>query len=97
MYLGKVVEIADRDALFSNPLHPYSQALLASVCVPDPSVGADQDAVLEGDPPSPANPPKGCAFNTRCRYAYETCFAKTPPLVDYGGRKAACHLLNEKQ
>jgi oligopeptide transport system ATP-binding protein len=95
MYLGKIVEIADRDALFSKPLHPYSQALLSSVCVPDPSVGADQDVVLEGDPPSPANPPKGCAFNTRCRYAFDRCFVEAPPLADHGGRKAACHLLDE--
>ncbi len=91
MYLGKIVEIADRAALFSRPQHPYTQALLSAVPVPDPDA-AKQRIILKGDVPSPINPPSGCRFHPRCRYMTDICKEVEPPLVDYGrGHLAACH------
>ena len=94
MYLGKVVEIADRDTLYANPQHPYTQALLAVVPVPDPAVERGRRrAPIKGDVPNPADPPKGCRFNTRCPLAFERCFQEEPPLAALGrGHRAACFL-----
>jgi peptide/nickel transport system ATP-binding protein/oligopeptide transport system ATP-binding protein len=93
MYLGRIVEIAGKDELFANPRHPYTQALLASVPVPDPRVKA-LAAVVDGDVPSPVNPPSGCAFHTRCRFALAQCAIERPALTTIGnGHQVAC-LLN---
>jgi oligopeptide transport system ATP-binding protein len=94
MYLGRIVEIADKTELFKNPRHPYTQALLASVPVADPKQKRLKPLV-DGDVPSPVNPPSGCAFHTRCRYAIERCKVERPPLMDAGaGHQVAC-LLND--
>ncbi|TXH31279.1 MAG: dipeptide ABC transporter ATP-binding protein [Cyclobacteriaceae bacterium] len=94
MYLGKIVELADRDALYANPMHPYTQALLSAVPIPDPVIESKrQRIILEGDVPSPANPPKGCHFNTRCPRVMDVCRQQEPPFKDYGdGHYAACFL-----
>jgi peptide/nickel transport system ATP-binding protein len=93
MYLGKIVEIGPADAVYAKPIHPYTLSLLAALPIPDPRVNAARDPVLvEGDVPSPANPPPACRFHTRCPYATEICSEVEPPLVDYGGGHwAACH------
>lgn len=95
MYLGKLVELTDRDTLYANPLHPYTQALLSAVPVPDPVVEETRQRILlEGDLPSPANPPKGCNFNTRCSKAIKTCFEVEPDFVEVtAGHYCACHLV----
>ena len=94
MYLGKIVELAERDELYEKPMHPYTQALLSAVPIPDPSIeGQRQRIILEGDVPSPANPPKGCHFSTRCPRVMDICRQHEPPFKDYGaGHYAACHL-----
>jgi oligopeptide transport system ATP-binding protein len=94
MYLGKIVEIADRDTLYSNPQHPYTQALLSVVPVPDPQIERSRRrAPIRGDVPNPANPPRGCRFNTRCPHAFDRCFQEEPALADLGrGHRAACFL-----
>ncbi len=92
MYLGKIVEIAERRSLFANPRHPYTRALLSAVPVPDPSAQRDR-IILTGDVPSPINPPSGCRFHTRCPYVFDRCRAEEPLLRDVGdGQKTACHL-----
>jgi peptide/nickel transport system ATP-binding protein/oligopeptide transport system ATP-binding protein len=92
MYLGKIVELAPNDALYSYPRHPYTGALLSAVPVPDPSRGKRERAPLAGDVPSPANPPAACRFHTRCPKAQELCWTEEPPLEDKGGGTlAACH------
>jgi len=92
MYLGRIVEIAPRRAIFSNPLHPYTEALLDAVPVPDPSVRKER-RVLAGDVPSPMHPPPGCHFHTRCPYAEERCRREEPPLQEVRpGQWVACHL-----
>jgi peptide/nickel transport system ATP-binding protein len=92
MYLGRIVEIADKSELFFNPRHPYTQALLASVPVANPKTRR-LTPLIEGDVPSPINPPSGCAFHTRCRYAMERCRSETPKLVEAGPKhQVACHL-----
>jgi oligopeptide transport system ATP-binding protein len=96
MYLGIVVEIASADTLYAHPVHPYTEALLSAMPVIDTGdlVGPARRSriVLEGEVPSPINPPNGCRFHPRCRYATEICSAERPPLVQYGkGQFAACH------
>jgi len=94
MYLGRIVEIADKTELFRNPRHPYTQALLASVPVADPRVKRLKPMV-DGDVPSPVNPPSGCAFHTRCRYAIDRCKVERPALKETAsGHQVAC-LLND--
>lgn len=94
MYLGKIVELADRDELYANPKHPYTQALLSAVPIPDPQIeNQRRRIILEGDVPSPANPPKGCNFSTRCPRVMDVCRQQDPPFKDYGnGHYAACYL-----
>ncbi len=82
MYLGKVVEIADRNSMYENPLHPYTKALLSAVPIPDPKIEKKRERIiLTGDVPSPINPPSGCRFHTRCPYVMDVCRAKVPPLI----------------
>lgn len=98
MYLGKLVELASSDELYSNPLHPYTLALLSAIPVPDPDM-ADQKqrAILEGDLPSPVNPPEGCRFRTRCRHARTACGEATPELQEVEpGHFVACHLVHDE-
>jgi peptide/nickel transport system ATP-binding protein len=95
MYVGKVVELADTEQLFSSPKHPYAEALLSAVPKPDPRLRSER-IVLEGDVPDPANPPSGCYFHPRCRYAQSRCKNEEPELRDVGeGRQAACHFVEE--
>jgi oligopeptide transport system ATP-binding protein len=93
MYLGKIVELSPAEELYERPIMPYTEALLSAVPIPDPrESSARERIVLEGDVPSPVNPPSGCRFHPRCRYATEVCTQLEPPLVDYGnGHLAACH------
>jgi oligopeptide/dipeptide ABC transporter ATP-binding protein len=93
MYLGRIVEIADKEALFENPLHPYSQALMAAAPIADPHVKRER-LVLEGDVPSPIDPPSGCTFHTRCPFVFDRCKVERPPLKPAAdGRQVACHLV----
>ncbi len=92
MYLGRIVEIADKEALYADPQHPYTQALLSAAPVPDPTV-VPQRIILQGDVPSPMRPPSGCHFHTRCRYAEARCKSERPLMRQVGaGHLAACHL-----
>ena len=96
MYLGAVMEFGSKDDIFSNPLHPYTKALFSAIPNPNPDVKMNR-IVLNGDIPSPANPPKGCRFHTRCPYATEKCKYVTPEYKEYeNGHFAACHILEEK-
>jgi len=94
MYLGKIVELADRQAIYDEPLHPYTRALLSAVPIPDPKVEAKRErTVLRGEVPSPLNPPSGCVFHPRCPVAVARCSAEIPPLREIRpGHWAACHL-----
>ncbi|TML91938.1 MAG: dipeptide ABC transporter ATP-binding protein [Actinobacteria bacterium] len=93
MYLGKIVELSPAEELYTRPIMPYTEALLSAVPIPDPDLAEKRERiVLEGDVPSPINPPSGCRFHPRCRYATDVCQQIEPPLVDYGnGHLAACH------
>jgi oligopeptide/dipeptide ABC transporter ATP-binding protein len=94
MYLGKIVEISPAEELYVRPVHPYTEALLSAVPIPDPDLSDDrQQIVLEGDVPSPISPPSGCRFHPRCRYATDICKEEEPPLTPHGslGHLAACH------
>ena len=94
MYLGRIVELSPRDALYARPLHPYAEALLSAVPEPNPDrEGSRQRIILKGDVPSPANPPKGCAFSTRCPKVMDICRSVRPLLAEAEpGRQVACHL-----
>src|SRR5215218_3224185 len=97
MYVGKLVELTDRDSLYENPLHPYTRALLSAVPTPDPVMEARrQRMILVGDVPSPVNPPAGCRFNPRCPWAEDNCRTDEPPLAEVKpSHWAACHYWNE--
>jgi oligopeptide/dipeptide ABC transporter ATP-binding protein len=93
MYLGRIVEIADKEELFASPRHPYTRALISAALIPDPKAKRER-IVLEGDVPSPMNPPAGCHFHTRCPFATERCSKETPKLRTLAGgssRQVACH------
>lgn len=92
MYLGSIIEYAPKKVIFNKPMHPYTQALFSAIPMPDPTLKMDR-IILEGSIPSPANPPKGCKFHTRCRNCMEICKNKAPEMRDMGdGHLVACHL-----
>jgi oligopeptide/dipeptide ABC transporter ATP-binding protein len=96
MYLGKLVEVSDKKELFDDPKHPYTQSLLSAIPVADPTYESDR-IILEGDVPSPVNPPSGCRFHPRCPYAMDICSEVEPEFKDYGEEHfAACHLLEDE-
>lgn len=93
MYLGNIVEIADSEDLYTNPAHPYTQALLSSMPEPDPTNIGKERIILEGEVPSPLNSPSGCKFRTRCKFATEKCAQEVPKMVEIAkGHQVACHL-----
>ncbi|WP_236777806.1 dipeptide ABC transporter ATP-binding protein [Anoxybacter fermentans] len=93
MYLGKIVELAETNELYDNPKHPYTQALLSAIPIPDPTIKRER-ILLEGDVPSPINPPGGCRFHTRCPYAKDICKEEEPVFKDKGNQHfVACHLV----
>lgn len=95
MYLGKIVELTDKKELFKNPIHPYTQSLLSAIPEADPKKKKDR-IILEGDVPSPVDPPSGCRFHPRCPKAFDKCPVMEPEFKEYGkGHYAACHLLDE--
>ncbi|MGG0178560.1 ABC transporter ATP-binding protein [Gottfriedia acidiceleris] len=94
MYLGKIVEIADKKSIFENPQHPYTRALLSAIPVPNP-VHQRERIMLTGDVPSPINPPSGCRFHTRCPFAIDICKTKAPELkISEQNHQVACHIIN---
>ncbi|MEL6298448.1 MAG: dipeptide ABC transporter ATP-binding protein [Pseudomonadota bacterium] len=97
MYLGRIVELASRDALFENPLHPYTRALMSAAPMPDPRAKKER-IILTGDVPSPANPPSGCHFHTRCPFAIDRCRSEAPQLRTMpGGHQVSCHLVESSR
>lgn len=95
MYLGKMVELAHVDDLYSSPLHPYTQALLSAIPIPNPDKKRNR-IILEGEVPSPINPPKGCRFHTRCSKCMDICKEKEPDVVKLdNGHSVACHLYDK--
>jgi len=98
MYLGKIVEIASKHELFNNPLHPYTKALLSANPIPDPTIERKDRIILQGDVPSPANPPKGCRFHPRCWLAKPVCSQEEPPLIEVRpDHYVACHFWEEME
>ena len=102
MYLGRLAELGTEDQVYQHPTHPYTQALLSAVPVPDPTLrGKREQIVLEGDVPSPANPPSGCRFHTRCWKAQDICSHETPQLIvrpdSVSGHESACHFAEVRQ
>jgi peptide/nickel transport system ATP-binding protein len=96
MYLGSMVEMGDKEKIFSNPMHPYTRALLSAVPMPDPSYKMNR-IILKGDIPSPANPPSGCKFRTRCSECMDICSKVTPVFKEYEpGHRVACHLYSQE-
>lgn len=91
MYLGKIIEMAPADKIYKESVHPYTRALLSAVPVPDPSHKSNR-VTLQGDVPSPINPPKGCSFHPRCHFAEKICSEMEPPLIKDGNHSVACHL-----
>jgi oligopeptide transport system ATP-binding protein len=98
MYLGKIVETGTEDQIYERPTHPYTQALLSAVPVPDPTQRGRRDVIrLSGDVPSPINPPSGCHFRTRCWKAQDICATEEPALiVRTGDHPSACHFAEER-
>src|SRR5690606_36749346 len=97
MYLGQMAELADTEDLYEKPLHPYTQALLSAVPVPDPEF-VREEVVIKGDVPSPANPPSGCRFHTRCPFKMDICSQEIPRLAEVEpGHSVACHLYEESR
>ncbi|MED3563534.1 dipeptide ABC transporter ATP-binding protein [Bacillus xiapuensis] len=94
MYLGRLIELADSEELYDNPLHPYTKALLSAVPIPDPDLKRET-ILIEGELPSPANPPSGCAFHTRCSECMDICKTTRPKERNLNGHYVACHLFNE--
>ena len=93
MYVGKIVELAEREELYRNPQHPYTQALMSAIPIPQPKAKRDR-VVLKGDVPSPVNPPSGCRFHPRCQFAMDHCSTEEPPFKDYDGEHyVACWLM----
>lgn len=99
MYLGRLAELTDSDTLYEKPLHPYTEALISAVPIPDPGIEATRKRiVLKGDVPSPLNPPSGCVFHTRCPYAWERCKKEVPEFKEVEpGHSVACHLTDEPE
>jgi len=91
MFLGKLCEIGPTEEVYRHPRHPYTRFLIDAIPVPDPSQRGKEIRLLKGEPPSPADPPSGCRFRTRCPYATERCAQEEPALHDLGGIQAACH------
>lgn len=98
MYLGNLVEVSPSDEMYENPLHPYTKALLSAIPIPDPDYSLSNNReILEGDVPSPINPPSGCRFRTRCKFAAEKCSKVVPTMKDAGdGHMVACHYVDEQ-
>jgi len=95
MYLGKIVESAERSTVFRNPMHPYTKALFSSVPVPDPDAARDR-MIIKGEIPSPISPPPGCRFNTRCPFVFDRCRTEEPPLIPReDSHLVACHLYDK--
>jgi len=99
MYLGRIMELADRNSLFRDPIHPYTQSLMSAVPHPNPKLERKRKRIiLEGEVPSPSRAPKGCVFNTRCPLAYDVCFEQVPEYREASpSHFAACHLVNENK
>lgn len=96
MYLGNLVETGDKAKIFANPMHPYTEALLSAVPMPDPDMKMNR-IILKGDIPSPANPPSGCKFRTRCQYCMDVCEKEVPQFREYEpGHRVACHLYSQE-
>lgn len=96
MYLGNLVETGDKAKIFANPMHPYTKALLSAVPMPDPDMKMNR-IILKGDIPSPANPPSGCKFRTRCQYCMDICEKEVPQFREYEpGHRVACHLYSQE-
>ena len=97
MYLGTIVEYTDADSIYANPMHPYTKALISAIPEPDPTKKKER-IILQGDVPSPIDPPSGCSFHTRCPFATDKCKEETPELINHGDGKehqVACHYAGE--